>query len=106
MGRDQKRKSENGASGRSRVATFLLIAPLNADERTAVDSLKASTALGADADVVRLALWRLAAHYDLRLPIATFAIGGPLNGRNAPRRTVADRRVLKSRQPTKRKGST
>ena len=61
-----------------RVRPFPLSVPLTAHERAAVDQLKASAALGTDADVVRLALWRLAEHYDLRLPLETFRIGPPL----------------------------
>lgn len=61
---------------------FLLSVPLSAAEREAVDTLRASAGL-ADADLVRLALWRLAEHYDLRLPLETFAIGEPPARRRA-----------------------
>jgi hypothetical protein len=86
---------------------YLLVTPLTVDERTAVDTLKSVTALGDDADVVRLAVWRLAEHYSLRLPLVTFAIGSRFDGRNPRRRTGADRRVLVSSATTRktRKGN-
>lgn len=79
MGREPKRKSVPTRRPRptrpSSLRPFVLVSTLTVDERGAVDALKATAALGDDADVVRLALWRLAEHYELRLPIATFAIG-------------------------------
>jgi hypothetical protein len=59
---------------------------LSAAEAAAFDQLKAAAFLGADLDVLRLALWRLAAHYDLRLPPGIFTIGAP------PARPAARRR--------------
>jgi len=50
--------------------------PLSAAERAACDQLKIAAALASDQDVLRLALWRLAAHYDLELPVEIFATGG------------------------------
>ena len=37
--------------------------------------MKGLSGFGDDADVVRLALWRLAEHYALGLSVDTFAIG-------------------------------
>lgn len=75
-------KSESGKPTRrprpsrpSSLRPFVLVSTLTVDEREAVDTLKARSSIGDDADVVRLALWRLADHYELRLPIDTFAIG-------------------------------
>jgi hypothetical protein len=58
------------------VRPVLVSLPLSVAERAALDALKAAAGLGADADVLRLALWRLAAWYALPLPVETFAIGG------------------------------
>lgn len=67
-----------------------LAVPLSAADRQAVDTLKSATGLVHDAELVRLALWRLAEHYDLRLPLDTFAIASPAG----KRRRAARRRAL------------
>lgn len=60
-----------------RPRPLTLAVEFSAAEAAAFDQLKAAAFLGADTDVVRLALWRLAAHYNLRLPLEIFAIGAP-----------------------------
>ena len=63
--------------------------PLTAAERRAVDDMLALAGLGNDADLGRLALWRLAEWYRLDLPLARFAIGGPLRRARRPDRAPA-----------------
>jgi len=57
--------------------------PLTPPERACVDQLKAAAALPDDADLLRLALWRLALHYDLQPPVDLFAIRGAGRRRHA-----------------------
>ena len=54
---------------------IVIRARLTKEERAAVDDLKARAALD-DAGLVRLALWRLAEHYELDLPLHCFAMAG------------------------------
>jgi hypothetical protein len=61
---------------------FLLSVALSADERAAVEALAAAAGLP-EPDLVRHALWRLAEHYELRLPLETFAVGAPPARRRA-----------------------
>lgn len=66
---------------------FVVSVPCSAEEREALDTLRASTGLATDADVLRLAVWRLAEHYDLRLPLPLFSIGGDVPARRRGRKT-------------------
>ncbi len=49
-----------------------LVVPLSPAERAACDDLRARAGLQDDAALGRLALWRLAEHYDLGLPLDLF----------------------------------
>jgi hypothetical protein len=71
------------------VRPFSLVLPLTVAEREAIDRLKAAAALPNDADLARLAVWRLAEHYDLRLPLALFAVGTRHPARRNPAKSRA-----------------
>lgn len=48
--------------------------PVLPRERDAVDAMKAATGLTSDGDLVRVALYRLAAHLDVATDTALFAV--------------------------------
>ncbi|MCR4375628.1 MAG: hypothetical protein NUW22_12345 [Acidobacteria bacterium] len=53
-----------------------LCCPLVPRERDLVDEMKAKIGLSSDADCVRVALYRLAVHLDVRIDCAVFAVRG------------------------------
>lgn len=51
--------------------------PLSVRERLILDDLKVKAALATDANIVRLALWKLARHYDMDMAASAFELRGP-----------------------------
>ena len=95
MARRRSRHVEHVARARADALPALpLVVPLTRAERRAVDDVKALAGLGADADVGRLALWRLADWYQLNLSLDYFAIGGPAKPSSCARRRTSRRRAI------------
>lgn len=63
----------------------VLTCPVLPRERLALDEMKAQTGVASDADLVRVALYRFAAHLDVRTDTSLFAVrGGTHRRKRAP----------------------
>jgi len=57
------------------MKSAILRVELAARDVAALEALRARAGLATDADVVRVALWRLAHHFDVNLDPSVFALG-------------------------------